>query len=307
MNTPELTVIQSPQVEQQRLVAQLRGKKVDSGQYYGGGETADAWKVWSEHHPMKDPPSLPLDDGMRGKICVVDLGPGTGKAGVAVMQAFRHCVRQVIGVDTSPAMLHMALEHMQGKISASVRGIVANFLQDAGALTAELRTIPRQKVVLCLGNTAGNYAQREMFACFRSLLKNNDRLILGLGFYEDAHADEELRELGRLFSSEANCRFGLRFLAACGVQADHRLAFPRYENDPEEGVKVVRMFYRFPKDTVLTVGAEHIVFRQDEELQFTESRRYPKGRIQEYLQRHGLNVVDKIDQGKHGIFLTCLG
>lgn len=309
MDTPELTVLQSPDTAQQRLVAQLRAKKVDSGQYYGGKETAEAWKVWSEHHPMKHLSSLPLDEAMQGDVCVVDLGPGTGKPCVAVMQKFRDRVREVIGVDVSPPMLHMAMEHIRGHIAAPVRGIVADFLHDAGALAAVLKTVPRQKVTLCLGGTAGNFPQRKALACLRSLLQDNDRLLLGLGLYEDAHVDQELQVLGDLFSSEANCRFGLRFLAACGGTSDHRLTFSRSEDDPEEeGVKVVRVFYRFPRDTVLTVGAEHVAFTKGEELQFVESRRYPKDRIEEYLRKHGLEVVNKLDLGKHGLFLSsCRG
>lgn len=305
MEIPEFSVLQSPATEQQRFAAQLRAKQVDSGQYYGGRQTAEAWKAWSAHHPMRELPSLPLDDGVPGEICVVDLGPGTGRPCVAATREFGDRIGEVIGVDTSPAMLHLALQHIREHIVVPVRGIVADFLRDAETLAGDLRTVPHPKVVLCLGGTAGNFPQREALASLRSLLQSNDRLLLGLGFYTDAHADEELQKLGDLFSSEANCRFGLRFLAACGGVADHRFTFSHHEDDPQEaGVKVVRLFYRFPVDTVLTVGAERIAFKRGDTLQFVESRRYPKDRLQEYLRRHGLDVVGRADQGNHGIFLT---
>jgi uncharacterized SAM-dependent methyltransferase len=205
-------------------------------------------------------------------------------------------------------MLVMAMEYIRGKTAAPVRGMVADFLRDADKLAVKLRASRHQKLILCLGNTAGNFSQREMFCALRSLLQGNDRLLLGLGLYEAAHADQELQALGDLFSSAANCRFGLRFLAACGGRADHRLTFARAEDDPEEeGVKVVRLFYRFPKDTALTVGAHQVDFARDEVLQWVESRRYPKGRVEEYLAKHGLKVVAQRTEGNHGIFLTCLG
>lgn len=57
---------------------------------------------------------------------------------------------------------------------------------------------------------------------------------------------------------------------------------------------------------MLTVGTERIAFKKGEELQFVESRRYPKDRMEEYLRKHGLEVVAQRDQGRHGVFLSRL-
>lgn len=304
MQNPNNTIIQTEALEQQRMLAQLRAKKVDSGQYFGGGKTAKEWKTWADLHPMRDITSIPLDKEVEGNVCVVDLGPGTGKPCIAAIQSFRHRVSEIVCVDTLPAMLTMAVEHIREETSLTVRGIVANFLQDADALREALDEIPQQKIMLCLGNTAANFNQRYALTMLRSLLDVRDRILLGLGLYSGENPDRELKALGDLFASEANCSFGLRFLEECGGTPDHRQAYSMWEEDAEEpGVMVVRSFFRFPENTVLSVDGDEVAFEEGEELQFIESRRYPKDGMEDYLQRHGLELVSSMDFGNHGLFL----
>ena len=295
-------VLQTPEQFNQRMLDQLRNRKVDVGQYFGGPPTAHAWATLADRHPMKDIIGLPLDG--QGGVTVIDLGPGSGKPCVAAIAPFRDRVRVVVCVDASSDMAEQAARHIHAETSKEVHCIVADFLRDAFQLRKRLDAYSTQKVFMCLGGTIGNFSQKYAFGAIRSLLSNDDRLLLGLGLYDPEQPDKELKALGDFFASEVNCRFGLSFLKASGCNPDHRQAHSRCEDDPEEkGVKVVRGFYRFLEDTTLAVGDESVLFRQGEELQFVESRRYPRGAVVPYLRMHGFEILDFRDFERHGLYL----
>jgi len=299
-------VIQSPEVADERMLNQLRMRKVDSGQYYGGQMTASAWATLANQHPMKNFTGLPLDG--EDDVTVVDLGPGSGKPCVAAIAPFNHRVRTILCIDVSAGMAEQAAKYISQQTFQEVDCIIADFMCDAVQLRSALDADQRHKLFLLLGGTAGNFPQQFVLAAIHSLLGTSDRLLIGLGLYDPADPEKELSTSAQFFASQTNCQFGLSFLNACGHNADHRHAFTRLEDDPEEQqIKVVRGFYRFEADVTLRVGREAILFRKDEELQFVESRRYPRGWVAPYLQRHGLTVVDFREFDRHGLYLCRRG
>src|SRR5205814_1274887 len=119
---------------------QLRARKVDSGQYFGGEGTARAWAVLAERHPMKDVSGLPLD-GQDG-VTVIDLGPGSGMPCVAAVAPFRDRVRSIVCVDTSAAMAEQAACLIRAETSRPVDCVVADFLRDGAQLRQALDAYP---------------------------------------------------------------------------------------------------------------------------------------------------------------------
>jgi hypothetical protein len=84
----------------------------------------------------------------------------------------------------------------------------------------------------------------------------------------------------------------VRSLTVCGAQLAYKYIFTSIEGDDEEPtVQVLRVFYRFPEETVLTVGRDQVVFQEDERLQILESRRFLFGHIERHLKKYGLGVA----------------
>jgi uncharacterized SAM-dependent methyltransferase len=298
--------IQDEGLARHRMIDQLRARKVDSGQYYGDQLTATRWAELSQLHPTKNIDGLSLDG--QGSITVVDLGPGSGWPCVATIQPFKTRVGTIVCVDTSEAMASQAAVFIQTETGIGVRCIVADFFRDAQQLRESLDGVPGSKAFLCLGGTAGNCLQRFALGALRSLLAPGDRLLIGLGLYDEDDPELELRTSANFYASEANCRFGLSFLTACGGKPDHRDAFCVYEDDPEErGVKIIRGYYRFPEDTTLHVGEEQVTFKKGDELRFLEARRYPRKATDSYLRKHGFDILASKDYGRHGLYLCQLG
>ncbi|TSC57750.1 MAG: hypothetical protein Greene041619_995 [Candidatus Peregrinibacteria bacterium Greene0416_19] len=297
-------IIRTQDVIDDDMVRQLMERHVDSGQYYGA-HAAEKWAGISATHPMKSLQGVSLDaDAGTDPLCVVDLGPGSGKPCVAVTTGFRDRIARIVCVDVLPAMAHQAAQEIRNQTGKTVQCIIADFLRDADELRREIGALPERKVLLCLGGTVGNFRQRYILSILRSLLGERDRLLLGMGLYATGREKEVLDPFVRFLASEQNCAFGLSFLAACGHVPEYRNASAAWEDDPEEsGVKVVRGYYTFPGPAVLTVGRQLVACAQGEQLQFVESRRYSRGGVEAFLQRHGLAVRASTDLGIQGLFL----
>lgn len=54
---------------------------------------------------------------------------------------------------------------------------------------------------------------------------------------------------------------------------------------------MIRVYYRFPTETVLTVGKEQVTFHAGEHLQFLETRRFLKSEVERHLEKYGLVVI----------------
>jgi uncharacterized SAM-dependent methyltransferase len=162
-----------------------------------------------------------------------------------------------------------------------------------------------QRFFLCLGGTVGNRRPRCALPALRSLLEKGDCLLLDCYFYPATRPDDFLADLAGRYVAEGNC-FGLQFLMACSVEPTYQHAFANVqEDDDEPTVKVIRAFYRFPKQTVLTVGREEVTFQAGEQIQFLESRRFLENDVEHQLNKYGLGVRASQRFDNHGLYLCC--
>jgi hypothetical protein len=90
---------------------------------------------------------------------------------------------------------------------------------------------------------------------------------------------------------------------ACGVEPAYQHTLVSIDGDDDQTIQVIRVFYRFPKDTVLTVGKERITFKEGEHLQIFESRRFLADRLECHLNKYGLGVVTCQYFETRGVFL----
>lgn len=295
--------IQTPEALHRRMFEQLRRRRVDAGQYFGEA----AARTWAEREsllPAEQVAGVPLAGEIPPPLCVVDLGPGSGRPCVRVVRSLGRGVGQVVCVDTSVAMLALAGATIRAELGMDCTLVVADFLEDAARLRELLAAVRLPKLFLCLGGTAGNFNQRFALHALRSLLTPADRLVLGLGLYPAGAPLQSLEGAAAVYASEANCRFGLSWLSACGATPDYRCARSAVDVDGEEPeVLVIRAFYRFPERTVLTVGSDRVAFAAGEEVQYVESRRFPHDGVGRHLARHGLQIVADQAGATHGEYL----
>jgi hypothetical protein len=121
--------------------------------------------------------------------------------------------------------------------------------------------------------------------------------------YPKECSEDFWKKLASIYAEVTYC-FGLHSLAACGVEPAYQHTFTSIEGDDEDPtVQVIRVFYRFPKDTVLTVGKEKISFKEGEHLQILESRRFLADRLECHLNKYDLGVVTSQYSETLGVFL----
>jgi SAM-dependent methyltransferase len=278
---------------ERRMVEQLRRKKVDAALYsIGGAPTAQAWKEWDDRYPLPwDITRGLIGDHYGGEQCVVDLGPGSGRTYLAAIGSFLDYIREIVLVDVSPEMLSIAQDYLQRNTQATITCIVADFLQDAEALDGALKKFPQPRLFLCLGCTAGSFNQPYALGALRSLLEERDYMLLDFGLYPKERSEDFWKKLVSIYA-EAAYYVGVRSFTACGAQLAYKYIFTSIEGDDEEPtLQVLRVFYRFPEETVLTVGRDQVVFQEGERLQILESRRFLFGHVERHLKKHGLGVA----------------
>ncbi len=298
-------IIQTPEMMDHRVEQQLRNGHADVAQYHGGAQTAERWRKLADHHPIRELPRIPGVEVVSPNLCVVDLGPGSGKPCLAVVQPMIKNIQQIILVDISPEMLKGAEDYLNQNINISTVSVVADFLLDTDRLHNTLTSFNSPKLFLCLGGTAGNFSLDRSLPALRTLLSERDYLLLGFGAYPLQDTNENLQEIANFYTSELNCRFGLSFLRACGVDAHHKHTESVVcEDQDNPGVYVIRAFYRFPVNTSLAIGATTIAFNKGDTLQYLESRRFAHNRVGLLLEKYGLKLVDEEDMGNHGLYLV---
>jgi uncharacterized SAM-dependent methyltransferase len=287
-------VIQTTEMMEYRMMEQLRRWKVDSSLYVLGGEwTAQAFKKWDEESPPPwDITHGPSQNHYGGERCVVDLGPGSGQPCLAATKVILDHIHEIVLVDVSPEMLSMAQDYLHRNTQAAITCIIADFLQDAAALDAVLKGFPRPRLFLCLGRTVGNFDQCYVLRTLQSYLREDDYLLLDVGLYPPKHTEDFLKDLANRYMGAINLLFGLHFLAACDAEPASRYTSASVgEDDEDPATQIIRVFYRFPKNTVLTVGKEKVVFKEGERLQIIESRWFLADTIEHHLKKYGLGVV----------------
>lgn len=295
--------IQTNDLVRDRMVAQIRQKIVNSGQYFGGLETAQAWANLSKLHPQRQIECLPIIKSDTRPFFAIDLGPGSGAPAVRILKNVSELLG-VVGVDTSADMLSIAEKTVGRALHCSFHSIVADFIRDKAALKQALDTFVGRKIVMCLGGTVGNYPASVVFPVLTSLLNKDDWLLLGMGTYEDVDQNESLQRLADFFLSEENCRFGLRWLIACGVQPDRKFTRAQIEPDGRhEGVYMIRGYYTFPTNTTLDVLGQKIAIPAGYEIQWVESRRYNPMSINALVSTYSLQLLAAQQFVGHGLYL----
>jgi uncharacterized SAM-dependent methyltransferase len=303
---PQTIVIQTTEMTERRMLDQLRRRRVDVGLYFGEERMAQAWKEYDDtYQSTTEIANGPTNLHHGPDRCVVDLGPGSGKPCLAAITSFVDHVQEIALVDVSQAMLSMAQCYLQKNTRAIVTSIIADFFQDAKALNSALESFPRPRLFLCLGGTVGNRSPNYSLPMLGSLLGEGDCLLLDFYFYPPMRTEDFLTDVARRYVAEGNC-FGLQFLMACGAEPTYRHTFAGVGADDNDlNVKVIRGYYRFPTETVLTVGKEQVTFQAGEQLQFLESRRFLKSEVEHYLEKYGLRLIASQQFQKHGLYLCC--
>jgi SAM-dependent methyltransferase len=300
-------VIQTAQMMERRMVDQLRRRKVDAGLYAMGGEpTAQAWREWDDRYPLPwDITHRLIGDHYGGERCVVDLGPGSGRTCLAAIGSFLDHICEIVLVDVSPEMLSIAQAYLQRDTQTVITCIIADFLQDVTALDAALKDFPQPRLFLCLGRTVGDFNQGYALPTLRSFLRESDHLLVDFGLYPKEHSEDFWKKLANIYA-EGAYYFGLHSLAACGAEPDYQHTFTSVEGDDDDPtVQVIRVFYRSPQETVLTVGKDQVVFKEGEHVQIHESRRFLVDQVERHLNKYGLGVVSSQHFETRGMFLCC--
>jgi uncharacterized SAM-dependent methyltransferase len=264
---------------------------VDTGQYYGQEATLQ-WDACAEHGNIA---SFPTMDIGQQQVSVVDLGPGTGKPYINLARNWN--VSGAVAVDVSEDILHKAMELMSQQ--SLVRGVVADFVRDNLAVRENIQEQP--KVILCVGNTIANFRQRIILPLLRSMLNQNDKVLVGIRLYQ---GEDSTKKLTKFFASETNCLVGTDFLAECGAKDRLENNRGQYADDPEEkGVRIIDVFHQFKDQETLVVGDNRILFQPGESIRFLRSREYEQGAVPDLLKKYGLEVVQTSGAGTQGFFL----
>lgn len=286
-----IDTLQTDKAFEQRTADQIKSGHVDTGQFIGGKELFEVWQSCSSQSKLIDIGSMPLDH--HDPVTVVDLGPGTGIPFNQISKEWP--VTDGVLVDVSKAMIEAATQTIQAERQIPLRGIVADFVRD------DIREHLQQaeaNVILCLGNTIGNYNQQMILTTLSGMLREDDRAIIGVRLYS---GEVKIARLAEFFASKANNVFGTHFLRKFGAKEGKN--YSQYEDEGKEhGVKLIRVFHEFDDDT-LKIAGETLQFPKGHRIQYLGSREYNHGTMPMLLAKYGLDCIQSQVKGNRGIYL----
>ena len=287
-----LIEIQTAETYEHRVREQIQNRTVDTAQYFGE-EAAAAWDTCAKNGKISSIPSLLLDHDKA--VSVIDIGPGTGQPLLDISRKWE--VREAVLIDVSRHILSQAMDVVGKKYA--VRGIIGDLIQDTEAIRPHTEMNP--KVMLCIGNLAANFRQAIILPVLRSLLTENDRLVIGVRMDQ---GEEHAQNLADFFASPANCVFGTAFLRACGAEGTMEHNHGTFRDDPEEkGVRIIEAFHTFPKDTTLMVGAKSVHMPSNTVLRFLRSGQFDVAGMPALLGKYGLEVIAQQEAATQAFFL----
>ncbi|MBP9742410.1 MAG: L-histidine N(alpha)-methyltransferase [Burkholderiales bacterium] len=288
----EIKIVQTQEMELDRLYSQIKMKKVDVGQYFGGTLIANAWNnlYYNLNRIIPDiPPDLIPNNN---QFCPVILGVGNGLPSLKLLSPYLNKLSTLILIDTSLEMLNLAIAQIKNYITCPIIGLVANFILDQQAVQNILQNISEPKIFICLGYTVGNYNQEVILNIFYTYLNLKDQLLIEIAYFTSV---SDLEKDATYYISQENCNFGLKWLEACGHIPMYRLTNATFEKDLNiSEIFVIKGNYTFHNTTTLYIGkSQHraLTFTAGENIQFVETRRYLKNSMIQHFEKYKLYTL----------------
>lgn len=295
-----LKIIQTQDLELDRLYNQLQNKKIVSGQYFGGLAVSKSWnRLYLQSSKTLTHISLPTSPKSE-HICPVVLGVGNGIPTLNTLIKNINHISTLVLIDTSLEMLNLAIPKIQKVLCCPILAIVADFVLDQREILQILNDIMEKKIYICLGYTAGNYRQPLIMETFNKYLNLNDNLLLELAQFISI---DHLTQQAKHYASKDNCLFGLKWLEQCGHAPNYGSTKATFTKDPDcSTIYTISGYYIFDSETTIHIKDKFITYKPKDNLQFVESRRYPKNILINYLKQYRLTTV-RVDHGVENSFV----
>jgi len=218
------------------------------------------------------------------RVEVISLGAGQGTKDRHLIAALVESGRQVTyrPVDAGHMLLEMACE--QGReLGVSVRGLKADLADPAHLAWLKPRGDDPPRIITLLGNTLGAFDPAVMLGRLRTLVREEDRLVI------DAElGNDEATRSG--YEHPANQAFALAPLRSIGLtEHDGTLVF-QSSNHVLPGVHRLEKYFRFHTDRSVMVAGERLDFKAGESIHMNHSGKFERETFCTLLAEAGLSL-----------------
>jgi uncharacterized SAM-dependent methyltransferase len=219
------------------------------------------------------------------RVEVISLGAGQGTKDRLLLAALVESGRQVIyrPVDAGHMLLEMACE--QGReLGVSVRGLKADLTDPTHLAWLKPRSDDPPRIITLLGNTLGAFDPAVMLGRLRTLVREEDRLVI-----DGELGNDEATRLG--YEHPANQAFAFAPLRSIGLtERDGALLF-QSSNHILPGVHRLEKHFRFHADRSVLVAGERLEFKAGDSIHMNHSGKFEREAFCALLTEAGFSIL----------------
>lgn len=230
--------------------------------------------------------------------CLISLGCGNGGQEKPLLEELeKDCAElNYLWVDSSKEMLLLAEKNLQN-ISIPKEFIQADFTQKKFSQDINHRTKNKEiRIFALLWSTLWNPNQTEIISSLHNMMGENDLLWFDISTREkitEENTQTMINEYRAMLSEPSIQRRNLRLLKKYGLNIDEDgkldLAIGKEE---ERGITLLKYYYKFRKDTKLTIANENLTFLADDRITLLHIRNYHTPKFLEFMDKMGFKLFD---------------
>lgn len=249
------------------------------------------------------------DAGLETDFQVIELGAGDGTKTRVLLQAMLQQKRSFsyFPIDISPHVLQELGHNMQSEIEQGLKlkGIAGDYFD---ALKSPDLPLGRQKLILFLGSTIGNFPEDDGSAFLQTLsghISRNDALLVGF----DLKKDPALIAAAYNDAAGVTRDFNLNLLTRINRELDADFDLEQFVHAPayEPGSGEARSYLVSKCSQQVTLKAlnKRFAFNEGEKIHTEVSRKYNDGQIGQLAAAAGLRILQAY-YDKHQYFTNVL-
>ena len=228
-----------------------------------------------------------------GRLDVFSIGVGSGEKERMLLQALLpRCQPSYYAVDISSQMVNEAL-YAAADLDLDKTGIVA-FLEDLPSL----REFWHRPVLLCLlGNNFCNYEPDYLLESVAGQLEPGDLFLFDCHLLPQASPTKGsgAAQVERTYRSPLNVHFNIDPLLRRGLEwgsCNFRLELLPVATDRGEVYRTSKRL-EILKNSVISDGRHKVSLAAGETIRLGFTYKYTAAQVEEYLERHGFNIVER--------------
>ena len=234
--------------------------------------------------------------------CLISLWCGDARQEKRLLEELAKSHPQVsyFAVDSSKEMLQLAENNLKN-IKLKKTFIQADFTQKKFSQEIDQRTKDKEiRIFSMLGSTLWNPNQTEIITSLHNMMWPSDLLRFDISTREkitEENTQIMINEYRAMLTDPSIQRRNLRLLAKHGlnIEEDGQLELAVGQEE-ELGITLLKYYYKFKKDTTLTIANENLKFLTNDRITLLHIRNYHTPKFLEFMNKMGFKLFDSQKQ-----------